>query len=399
MDPNDGDDSYLGDWADKNYPPDPYSSPFPNGGDSQSPWPGYPAAPSSQDLIYVPSSPTDVVFSSSLETGVGRYLTGGALPVPTTSSDPLYIVEITSSTSSTPEPQPIATEPVVTTPDYQEATSTSTSEVATPIQETDTLESTSSSLPAPSSTSSDLSSIPQSTGNATETVQPASSRSGNNTKKLAVSITVPIVVVLLAILALVVFLVRRRRRRRAEKAATSSSEVDSPGNGNGVSHLQFNGQSWDIMPTPSHDVPFTGPIPRKPVPQVSQVPADEPYSPVPRSRSHTLQDTSSQNSARGVDPPVAEGRQLPLIDTNIAAMEAKEANGSRSRSTLDDPENDAVSDISDRSDGRVDSRARDRGDISPVSSISEDWDQAYTMRYTATGQAAHVHIPGDRPPS
>lgn len=85
-------------------------------------------------------------------------------------------------------------------------------------------------------------------------------------------------------------------------------------------------------------------------------------------------------------------------------MAAKEVtvpgSGTPSRSTFNDPgpDNDAVSDISDRGEGQIGGNGRDLGDVSPVSSISEDWDQAYTMRYTA-GQAAHVHIPGDRPRS
>lgn len=177
------------------------------------------------------------------------------------------------------------------------------------------------------------------------------------------------------------------------------------------SYLPFNEQNWEIKPTGAHDIPFDGPIPGKPVTQVRQVVVDEVVTTsIPRSAPQSLRGTSSLSSLKGVDSSAQsrletaiDARHLPPLETSLSAMENKETRPSiisNSNSNLDqacssvnvaDTHNDAVSDISDTSDGQLNVDERDLGDVSPVSTIAETWDEAYTMRYTS-GQAAPVRV-------
>lgn len=384
----------MGDWAPTRYPTDEDPSPSPYG--PQFPWSGYPAAPTLSDLVDLSPTPTDVILFSSLDTGVGRYYSSVAiLPAASSTSElPPYMESIPTRT---PEPPPVQTTEV-TTPQHEE--STISSEIIPADETSESITMTRLATTSPTTTS-DLSSIPQNTSDATtDSLTTSPNRDNANHKKLAIAITVPIVIVLLVALGATFFLLRRRRRKRTKKASSatvagSSSEADTLANDNGDSSLHSNGRHWGTAPTASHDMTLYGPTPRKPVPLVT---LHEPTSPMPRSGSHTLQGNNSQTPRRGIEPhsqpDVTGSRHLPLINTKVAA---EEVTGGRSppRSTFydPDPEDGAVSDISDRAEG---GNARDLADMSPVSSISEEWDQAFPMRYTA-GRAAHVHIHGDHP--
>ena len=420
------------DWSYEDLTSDTEASASPDTYDAQYPYPsGYPTPTSSYDYEYEsPTDPTDIVYSKTPNAGYARY------GVPTSADEPPEAAEPTSSSSSSIEVLPSSSVAIV--PEETETSSesklpTSTSEAigSTSIQISTTSTKLSTTLTI--SRASHPTSILQSTTNATTQLPPSPdhSHSDRKTKLLLPTIT-PISSVLIILVIAAIFFLRRRRRRKGQSATAgeggSNSEAETLGPENG-SYLPFNGQNYDLMRPGSHDIPFDGPIPGKDAPLVRQASVHEVLTPplqrsAPHSRTQSLRDGSSNNPLRVMNPSAEsrpgtatgiEGRYLPLLETNLSAMENKETrpsirtnttNHSYSSANVTDAHNDAVSDISATSDGPRDANGPDLdlGDISPVSSIGETWDEAYAMQYTS-GRAAHVRIdrngsvsgPGDVP--
>ncbi|RJE21598.1 hypothetical protein PHISCL_06058 [Aspergillus sclerotialis] len=390
------------------------ASASPNTGIEQYPWPSEYLTPT---LTYgygyeSPTRPTDIIYSETPNTGVAKY------GLPTSAEVPPEAVEPTSSSSSSSSigVGSTSTTSVVNVPQTTAETQTSTeNEVATSTSKAV------ASISISTSTTSGPISIPQSTTNTTTQLPQSPNHNDSDRKtKILLSTIIPVFSVLIILIAAAILFMRRRRRRRKTQSATdgggTNTKVETQGTENGQ-YLPCDRQNWDIMPTGAHDIPFDGPIPGKAVMQVRQVAVDEVVTPslprsAPHSRAQSLHGGSSHNSLKGVDPPAqsrpgtaTDGTHLPLLEKNLSTMENKETrpsitsnintDQSYSSGNVADIHNDAVSDISDTSDGQMNADERDLRDVSPVSTISETWDEAYTMRYTS-GQVAHVRVRSNR---
>ncbi|RAL05495.1 uncharacterized protein BO80DRAFT_137987 [Aspergillus ibericus CBS 121593] len=214
---------------------------------------------------------------------------------------------------------------------------------------------------------------------ATSTATAVSSKSNTNTSSTnttntkTIAIAVPVAVVGAVIIASLLFFICRRRRQRNRNhnhpiPAPQANMTPVPRD----LHPPPNRSStWEFAPTNSHDIPFSGPIPGRPVPQ-----HDHPRDLNPSSSIHTGPittpiPTENRHLTPNHPPPasVAPAQSHPIIPPTIPTW--SEQPRDRPTSPFDHPLDDAVSEISRRS--------RDLDDISSVSSFGEDEERRPAM--------------------
>ncbi|RDK43466.1 hypothetical protein M752DRAFT_157536 [Aspergillus phoenicis ATCC 13157] len=221
----------------------------------------------------------------------------------------------------------------------------------------------------------------------------STSSSSNNTKTIAIA--VPVAVVGAAIIAALLFFILRRRRQQRTRSIIPQTNNDNPPVSMGAvprqvrsppqqrrPQLAANGATWEFAPTNSHDIPFTGPIPGRPVSGETEhiIPTNNQprdFSP-PTTNNHNFHTAATAAAAAGAGTAAAAAAEVPNRDNNSyerspqptmpAAWPSPEARLDRPISPFDHPLDDAVSEISRRSY----THARDMDDVSSVSSFEDD---------------------------
>ncbi|PWY95304.1 hypothetical protein BO94DRAFT_571899 [Aspergillus sclerotioniger CBS 115572] len=205
-----------------------------------------------------------------------------------------------------------------------------------------------------------------STTSTTTSSASSKSNSSNNTKTIAIA--VPVAVVGAAIIAALLFFIFRRRRQRNQHhnqpipqtdmmAVTVPRDIQPPPN---------RSSTWEFAPTNSHDIPFSGPIPGRPITTTTPTTTDQPRNLDPTSSTHT--NTLPTEDPLQQEQHLAPTDSRPVITPTIPAWpdQTQPQPQNRPTSPFDHPLDDAVSEISRRS--------RDLDDISSVSSFGEDDD-------------------------
>ncbi|PWY89954.1 hypothetical protein BO70DRAFT_377171 [Aspergillus heteromorphus CBS 117.55] len=197
------------------------------------------------------------------------------------------------------------------------------------------------------------------------------SSSGSNTT--AIAIAVPVAVVGVAIIAgLLFFLMRRRRQRSRIPPPDPQDNMRTVPRQAGPQ----NGSTWEFGPASSHDVPFSGPIPGRPVTHHSQSSVDSTRHIDASSSSQNL--TTAAQSAPDEEPAMQDYSErhearisMPVISQSIPVWQ--EPRHDRPTSPFDHPLDDSISEISHMSDPRQSAaHHRDLDDISSVSSFEDD---------------------------
>ncbi|OJJ74514.1 hypothetical protein ASPBRDRAFT_63174 [Aspergillus brasiliensis CBS 101740] len=289
--------------------------------------------------------------------------------------------------------EPWGSEHTTTAEYYPGETTRTTTQQWTPI--TTSASSSQSTTTTATATQSSSTSTNTSTSTAVKSTS-SSGGSSNNTKTIAIA--VPVAVVGAAIIAALLFFILRRRRQQRNRSTIPQTNNNNPPVSMGAVPRQIrsppqrqqpqqaaNGATWEFAPTNSHEIPFTGPIPGRPVPPETErtIPTNNQtrdFSP-PTTNSHNFHTTAAAaaaaTAAAGAGTAAAaevsnrnsnnhEGS--PQQPTMPAAWPSPEARLDRPISPFDHPLDDAVSDISRRSY----THARDMDDVSSVSSFEDD---------------------------
>ncbi|PYH35913.1 uncharacterized protein BO87DRAFT_385009 [Aspergillus neoniger CBS 115656] len=221
----------------------------------------------------------------------------------------------------------------------------------------------------------------------TTTVKSTSSSGSSSSNNQTIAIAVPVAVVGAAIIAAILFFILRRRRQKRNRSTLPQTNNNQPPVGMGAVPRQVrsppqqqrpqqaaNGATWEFAPTNSHDIPFTGPIPGRPVPQepehmnpTNNHPRD--FSP-PSTNNHNFHTTATAAAAAAAEVPNRDNNnpERSPQPTMPAAWPSPEARLDRPISPFDHPLDDAVSEISRRSY----THPRDMDDVSSVSSFEDD---------------------------
>ncbi|PYH74395.1 uncharacterized protein BO88DRAFT_9743 [Aspergillus vadensis CBS 113365] len=289
---------------------------------------------------------------------------------------------------------PWGSEHTTTATYYPGETTRTTTQQWTPITTSE-----SSSQPTTATATATHSSSTSSSTSTSTAVKSTSSSGSSSSNNQTIAIAVPVAVVGAAIIALLLFFILRRRRQKRNRATISQTNINQPPVSMGAVPRQVrsppqqqrpqqaaNGATWEFAPTNSHDIPFTGPIPGRPVPQepehinpTNNHPRD--FSP-PSTNNHNFHTAATAAAAAaagaGAGAAAAAAAEVPNRDNNNperspqptmpAAWPSPEARLDRPISPFDHPLDDAVSEISRRSY----THARDMDDVSSVSSFEDD---------------------------
>ncbi|KAI2909005.1 hypothetical protein CBS11852_129 [Aspergillus niger] len=283
---------------------------------------------------------------------------------------------------------PWGSERTTTAEYYPGETTRTTTQQWTPI----TTSESSSQPTTTTATTTHLSSTSSSTSTTAVKSTSSASSSSNNTKTIAIA--VPVAVVGAAIIAALLFFILRRRRQQRTRSIIPQTNNDNPPVSMGAVPRQVrsppqrrpqqaaNGATWEFAPTNSHDIPFTGPIPGRPVPEETEhiIPTNNQprnFSP-PTTNNHNFHTAATAAAAAGAGTAAAAAAEVPNRDNNTherspqstmpAVWPSPEARLDRPISPFDHPLDDAVSEISRRSY----THARDMDDVSSVSSFEDD---------------------------
>ncbi|PYH90016.1 hypothetical protein BO71DRAFT_402584 [Aspergillus ellipticus CBS 707.79] len=249
------------------------------------------------------------------------------------------------------------------------ATHTKPSEVTTTTQQWTPVLSTTGSQTTTSQTATQASTTSSSTSSASSN----SSGSGNNTKTIAIA--VPVAVVGAAIIAGLLFFIMRRRRQRSRNSPPPNPQVDM-----GVVPRQAvprSGNTWEFAPASSHDIPFSGPIPGRPVTQPGHsanssrdLDATSSSQNLTAAAQSTPREPAMNDYEEHRKTTAATRTSMPVISPSIPVWQ--DQRHSRPISPFDHPLDDAISEVSHISGQRSVAHHRDLDDISSVSSFEDD---------------------------
>ncbi|PYI04136.1 hypothetical protein BO78DRAFT_177155 [Aspergillus sclerotiicarbonarius CBS 121057] len=254
-----------------------------------------------------------------------------------------------------------------------ESTTTTTTQQWTPI----TTDPSTSAQPTTTASTSQSSATSTATSVSSKSNTDSGSTDSSNVKTIAIAVPVAVVGAII-IAALLFFIFRRGRQRNRNRPIPSAPQVDMVAVPRELQPPPNRSSTWEFAPTNSHDLPFSGPIPGRPVPTTSQARDLDPTSsnhpltaPIPTDdHQHHLAPTDPPPPAPAPPEGVAPASR-PVISPRIPAW--PEQPRDRPTSPFDHPLDDAVSEISRRS--------RDLDDISSVSSFGEDDERRPAMHH------------------
>ncbi|KAI9932269.1 hypothetical protein ASPWEDRAFT_476338 [Aspergillus wentii DTO 134E9] len=247
---------------------------------------------------------------------------------------------------------------------------------STSVQPGDSAETSSTSISTPAIASTTLTSYESDDAFASPTsspsTDPASSGSGGMATKTKIAIAVPVAVVGAAIILLVIFLLMRWRNRR-QRNALQAANVE-PSRAPEAAFVPQEEPRWSTARSPTHDMPFEGPLPGQAISQNYQMDIVPDQTSRPRSQPLDSNPYHAQAGLAVTTMPEheAENSRTALTERNVASNETSH-NLQRPQSPFADPHDDAISQISGVSGGRQHRQTQDEmDDVSSVSSFNDD---------------------------